>query len=100
MTTVAQSTPRAQRSAASRGWAFVKHHMLTLYALLVVAYLMLPIAVVILFSFNKPAGRFNYLWEEFTIDNWLHWNAVLGIQDAIITCLLSCAVWPAWRGVV
>ena len=43
---------------------------------------MLPIAVVILFSFNKPAGRFNYVWEEFTLDNWVNWNAVLGIQDA------------------
>ena len=33
---------------AARAWAFVKHHALTVYALLVVAYLMLPIAVVIL----------------------------------------------------
>jgi spermidine/putrescine transport system permease protein len=65
----------------------VKRHALTVYALLVVGYLMLPIAVVILFSFNKPTGRFNYVWEEFTFDNWHHWNAVLGIQDAIITSL-------------
>jgi spermidine/putrescine transport system permease protein len=55
--------------------------------LLVVAYLMLPIAVVILFSFNHPSGSFNYVWEEFTFDNWIHWNAVLGIQDAIVTSL-------------
>jgi 3-deoxy-7-phosphoheptulonate synthase len=39
---------------------------------------MLPIAVVILFSFNAPEGRFNYVWNEFTIDNWVDWNAVLG----------------------
>jgi spermidine/putrescine transport system permease protein len=66
---------------------FVKRHALTAYALLAVAYLTLPIAVVILFSFNKPAGRFNYVWEEFTLDNWVNWNAVLGIQDAIVTSL-------------
>ncbi len=66
---------------------FVKRHALTAYAFLAVGYLMLPIAVVILFSFNKPAGRFNYVWEEFTLDNWVNWNAVLGIQDAIITSL-------------
>ena len=40
---------------------FVKRHWLTAYALLVVGYLMLPIAVVILFSFNDPVGRFNYV---------------------------------------
>ena len=87
MRTIAASTPRPPRGLAARAWAFAKRHALTVYALLVVGYLMLPIAVVILFSFNKPAGRFNYVWEEFTLDNWAHWNAVLGIQDAIITSL-------------
>ena len=87
MTTVAVSPPRARPGLAARAWRFVKRHALTVYAVLVVGYLMLPIAVVILFSFNKPAGRFNYVWEEFTFDNWVHWNAVLGIQDAIITSL-------------
>ena len=65
----------------------MKRHALTVYALLVVGYLMLPIAVVILFSFNHPTGRFNYVWNKFTFDNWLHWNGVLGIQDAIVTSL-------------
>ena len=87
MTTMATASPRARRGAATRTWAFVKRHALTVYALLVIGYLMLPIAVVILFSFNKPAGRFNYVWEEFTLDNWFDWNAVLVIQDAIITSL-------------
>ncbi|HYI75629.1 MAG TPA: ABC transporter permease [Gaiellaceae bacterium] len=69
-------------------WRFVKHHSLTVYALLVCAYLMLPIAVVIMFSFNAPEGRFNYVWNEFTLDNWVDWNAVLGIQDAIQTSIV------------
>jgi spermidine/putrescine transport system permease protein len=63
----------------------VKRHVLTVFAILVVAYLMLPIAVVIAFSFNAPAGRFNYVWEGFTLDNWANWNGVLGIQSAVIT---------------
>src|SRR5262245_12042805 len=87
MTTVAASPPRERRSVAARTWAFAKRHVLNLYALLVVGYLILPIAVVILFSFNHPTGRFNYIWNEFTFDNWLHWNGVLGIQDAIVTSL-------------
>jgi spermidine/putrescine transport system permease protein len=44
---------------------------------------MLPIAVVIVFSFNQPKGRFNYTWERFTISNWTHWNAIPGIQSAV-----------------
>jgi spermidine/putrescine transport system permease protein len=68
--------------------AFVRRHALTVYASLVLVYLMLPIAVVILFSFNRPEGRFNYVWQEFTLDNWLEWDAVLGIRDAVITSLL------------
>ena len=68
-------------------WRFVKRHMLTVYAVGVVAYLMLPIAVVILFSFNHPTGNFNYVWNTFTFDNWIHWNSVLGIQSAIETSL-------------
>ena len=87
MTTVAVTPTRAKRRLGARILASAKHHALTLYALLAVAYLMLPIAVVILFSFNNPTGRFNYVWEEFTFDNWLNWNAVLGIQDAIVTSL-------------
>lgn len=66
---------------------FVKRHLLTAYALLVVAYLMLPIAVVIMFSFNAPKGRFNYVWQGFTLDHWINWNSVLGIQNAVVTSI-------------
>ena len=89
MTTAAAQTiaPRARVGLGARTWRFVKHHTLTLYAFLVVAYLMLPIAVVILFSFNHPTGRFNYIWESFTFENWIHWNATLGISDAVKTSI-------------
>jgi spermidine/putrescine transport system permease protein len=67
--------------------AWAKRHVLTGYAMLAFAYLLLPIAVVILFSFNDPAGRFNYTWQAFTFDNWIHWDAVPGISDAVVTSL-------------
>ena len=88
MTTVAETiAPRPRPSIAARVWRFAKRHALTVYALLVVAYLMLPIAVVILFSFNAPKGRFNYVWQGFTLDNWVNWDAVLGLRDAVVTSL-------------
>ena len=79
--------PRSRPSAGARAWRAVKRHALTAYALLAIAYLMLPIAVVILFSFNDPAGRFNYVWSGFTLDQWTNWDAPLGLRDALVTSL-------------
>jgi spermidine/putrescine transport system permease protein len=78
---------RSGASTLAKLWAFVRRHVLTVYSLLFFLYLMLPIGVVIAFSFNHPQGRFNYTWRGFTWDNWLHWNAVPGIQSAITLSL-------------
>jgi spermidine/putrescine transport system permease protein len=83
MTSVAVDIRSPRPSFLSRAWAFVRRHVLTAYSILFFAYLMLPIAVVIVFSFNRPKGRFNYTWEHFTIGNWTHWNAIPGIQSAV-----------------
>jgi len=87
MTSFAAEAGRTRPNALSRAWAFVKRHVLTVYSILFFLYLMLPIAVVIAFSFNHPTGRFNYTWRGFTWDNWLHWNSVPGIQSAITLSL-------------
>jgi spermidine/putrescine transport system permease protein len=71
----------------TRTWDYVKHHALTAYSFLFFVYLMLPIGVVIAFSFNHPHGRFNFAWKGFTLDNWIHWNAVPGLQSAILLSL-------------
>jgi spermidine/putrescine transport system permease protein len=68
-------------------WAFVKHNVLTVYAWLAFAYLMLPIAIVIAFSFNDPKGRFNYTWSSFTWDNWKNWDGVPGLRSAMVLSL-------------
>ena len=66
---------------------WVKRHLLLAYAVLAFCYLLLPIAVVIAFSFNAPSGRFNYVWEGFTLDNWVNWDAPPGIQSAVVKSL-------------
>ena len=50
----AERPPRA--NAPTSVLVFVRHHFLTLYALLAFTYLMLPIRIVIAFSFNNPAA--------------------------------------------
>jgi len=79
MTTLAQALPR--RRSLSLGW--IRRYVLTVYAALALVYLFLPIAIVVLFSFNNPAGRFNYTWQGFTLDNWLNPFAFPGLQSAL-----------------
>lgn len=43
---------------------------LRVVAALVLLYIFVPIFVIVLFSFNKPAGKFNYTWQGFTLENW------------------------------
>jgi len=62
---------------------FVRKHVLTAYAILAFAYLLLPIAIVVIFSFNDPVGRFNLTWQGFTFTNWLDPFGFPGVQDAV-----------------
>jgi spermidine/putrescine transport system permease protein len=83
MSAVAVESPRTRRNWLAAVWAFIRHHVLSVYSILFFAYLMLPIAVVVLFSFNHPSGKFNYVWQGFTWDNWRYWDGVPGIRSAI-----------------
>jgi spermidine/putrescine transport system permease protein len=76
----------------ARVWRVARRQILTVYALLAFAYLLVPIAIVVLFSFNDPAGRFNYTWQGFTLDNWRNWDAVPGMRSAIELSLEIAAV--------
>jgi spermidine/putrescine transport system permease protein len=90
MTAAAESL--AIRRDRLRLLAFVRHHVLTVYSVLAFAYLLVPIAVVVMFSFNHPKGRFNYTWQGFTFDNWRHWDAVPGLRSAIEVSLEIAAL--------
>jgi spermidine/putrescine transport system permease protein len=85
MSAVAERAVPARSGVGVLG--FVKRHVLTVYSLLMFAYLLLPIAIVILFSFNNPSGRFNYTWQGFTLKYWQNWDAVPGLRSAMILSL-------------
>ena len=90
MTTYAAAAPRP--SFLARSWDLVRRHVLTVYAVLAFTYLLLPIAVVIAFSFNDPAGRFNYTWQGFTLDNWRNWDGVPGLVGSMSLSLQIAAL--------
>ena len=83
---------RRRPGASARVLAFARHHVLTVYALLAFTYLLLPIAVVVAFSFNNPVGRFNFTWQGFTLDNWTDPFGFPGVRDAIMLSLQIAAV--------
>ncbi len=85
MTTAVETVaaPRHRSSVLSRAWALVRRHTLTFFAVLAFAYLLVPIAVVVVFSFNDPIGRFNFAWQGFTLNNWLHPFDYPGLSDAV-----------------
>jgi len=87
MSAVAVDAKRPPQSLFSTAWAFVKRNVLTVYSLLFFGYLLLPIGIVIAFSFNNPTGRFNYVWQGFTWNNWRYWDGVPGIRSAIFLSL-------------
>jgi spermidine/putrescine transport system permease protein len=87
MSAVAVPARSQRRNVLAGVWAFVKRHVLTVYSILFFLYLMLPIAVVVAFSFNHPTGKFNYVWQGFTLDNWRYWDGVPGIRSAIVLSL-------------
>ncbi len=85
MSSAAASVAVPRRRADVLG--FVRRHVLTAFSLLMFAYLLLPIAVVILFSFNNPSGRFNYTWQGFTLKYWKNWDSVPDLRAAFVLSL-------------
>ncbi len=51
---------------------WVSRHLVLIGGLLVLVYTFIPIAVVILMSFNKPRSKLIYRFDSFTLDNWLN----------------------------
>ena len=71
MSALATAMPAAPAERRRPLGARVSRAVLPVYTAAAVIYLFLPIAVMIAFSFNNPAGRQNITWQGFTIDNYL-----------------------------
>ncbi|WP_455359292.1 ABC transporter permease [Streptomyces sp. SYSU K21746] len=71
---------------------WIRRNLVVIAGLLTLAYLILPNIVVMVFSFNKPAGRFNYSWQEFSTDAW---RDPCGVADLCgsLTLSLQIAFW-------
>lgn len=80
--------PGAAPTARMRIARAVDRWLLPIYVVGVVAYLILPVAVMILFSFNDPSGRSNLTWRGFSLDAWMNPLGRPGLPDAVSNSLL------------
>jgi spermidine/putrescine transport system permease protein len=77
----------SRRSLTDRAGRFLTRNLLFVYTGFAVLYLMLPVAIMALFSFNSPVGKSNVVWQGFTLRYWLDPFGVPGLQDAVMTSL-------------
>ncbi len=66
---------------------WVADHAVMAVGLVVLAYMFVPIVVVILMSFNDPASRVTYTLDGFTLNNWLHPCEPEGLCSSLVTSL-------------
>lgn len=68
-------------------WQWLREHAVQIVGVLVVLYMLIPIVVIFAFSFNDPAGRYNFTWVGFTLDHWRNAFGIPELNEALLTSL-------------
>ena len=66
---------------------WLRKNLIPIIGILVLIYLFVPIAVVAILSFNKPAGKFNVSWNEFSLEAWQNICGVPGVCGSFVTSI-------------
>ncbi|MDQ4142885.1 MAG: ABC transporter permease, partial [Actinomycetota bacterium] len=69
-----------------------KGRFLGIYTGAVIAYLFLPIAVMIVFGFNDFGGKFNFVWRSFTLEHYQNLFELPDLTNAIKTSVIIAAL--------
>jgi spermidine/putrescine transport system permease protein len=76
----------------SRAWGWLRYNAVSIWAALAIAYLLIPIALIAVFSFNDPEGKFNYTWSGFTTQYWTDAFGIPELNDAFLTSIRLAAL--------
>jgi spermidine/putrescine transport system permease protein len=68
----------------NRAGRWIADHWVLGVGLLVLGYLLLPVAVVVGLSFNRPSSRLSYDFDTFTLDNWADPCGPIGLCDSLL----------------
>jgi spermidine/putrescine transport system permease protein len=74
-------------TALTRCGRWVGEHLVLFLGLLTMVYLLLPIAFVVLMSFNDPVSRLTYEFDAFTWANWLDPCGPAGLCGSVVKSL-------------
>ncbi|MDA8374942.1 MAG: ABC transporter permease [Actinomycetota bacterium] len=93
---MAVTTPPAPAAPSSRPFVYAAHRkrrfkrpdFLHLYTVLLMVYLIIPLAVMILFGFNNTHGRYNLKWDGFTLTWYRNLFAIGQLTGALKISLL------------
>jgi spermidine/putrescine transport system permease protein len=83
----AAQMPAAGLGLASRAWRWLRENAIVIYGVIAILYMLIPIGLIIVFSFNDPAGKFNFTWQGFTLSHWAHPFEISELTDALLLSL-------------
>ncbi len=66
----AKSSAHADLPLGRRLLSWWRRHVMGIYSILALLYLLTPVIWIAIFSFNKPIGRQNTSWHQFSTDAW------------------------------
>jgi spermidine/putrescine transport system permease protein len=92
MATAATPATIHSGNATRRVGRSVGHWALPVFTVIAIGYLLIPIIVMFIFSFNDYQGKFNFIWSGFTLNAWQHPLAWPGLPDAIRISLTIAAL--------
>jgi spermidine/putrescine transport system permease protein len=92
MATTAGALARPRATLSERFVRFWNKYLLFVYTGFAIVYLMAPVFVMALFSFNDPAGKSNFVWQGFSIDAWLNIFGVAGLQSAVTLSIVIALI--------
>lgn len=84
--------PARTINPAARLIRWVRNHIIHICGTLALLYLFLPVFVVVAFSFNDPAGRYNYVFSTFSFSAWTDPCKDPAVCDAVTTSLTIAAI--------
>jgi spermidine/putrescine transport system permease protein len=81
-------------SVLNRGWHWLRHNALPIYAVLATFYLLIPIFVIALFSFGQtPKGKLTFALDEgFTLEYWETVFDIPELNEALLTSIELAAL--------
>jgi spermidine/putrescine transport system permease protein len=93
---LAELPPYREPGVGTRFLRWLRAHLIQFLAALALLYMFVPVLLVVAFSFNDPAGKYNYNWNKFSTsawtDVWQDGQITNSVTLSIEIALLSTAV--------